>query len=199
MTMDEKFHGGYGWIFPHGDEYNIGVGSPQGILPMLKTYCKSLDIDITKKKSYHAGVVPYRFTLTSHTLDGAAIIGDAAGLTNPTTGGGIHAALYSGNLIATHTINTLEKEDYTKIHAYTHDIKNTQFLNPIHQKTSTYFMKWTNTDWEFFGNAANGLDMNDLTLLKSFLIGLKYPRYLLRARELLTIRKEMQLNQKYGF
>ena len=115
------------------------------------------------------------------------------------TGGGIHPALYSARVAAKYGIQSLEDEDYTRIHRYGKEIKKTEFLNPIHQKTMNYFKNWTNKDWEFFGEAADGLDMKDLTLLKSFLIGLKFPRYLLRSRELLTIRKEMQINQKYGW
>jgi flavin-dependent dehydrogenase len=120
-------------------------------------------------------------------------------MTNPATGGGIHAALYSGKLAGELSIKALETEDLKILNAFEKKIKKTQFLNPIHQRTANYFKKWTNEDWEFFGEATNGLDMADLTLFRSFLIALKYPRYILRARELLTIRKDMQINQKYGW
>jgi digeranylgeranylglycerophospholipid reductase len=199
MTMDEVFKGGYGWVFPRGDEYNVGIGGPQGNIKLLNDYCKSQNFDINKKKKLNAGLVPYNFDFSSRSRNGALIIGDAGGLTNPVTGGGIHSAMFSGKKAAELVNNALEQENYSIVKKYDSIIEKTMFLHPIHRKTAGYFKKWTNKDWGFFGNAANGLDMKDLTLLKSFIIGLKYPKYLLRSMELLTIRKEMQINQKYGF
>ena len=199
MTMDEVFKGGYGWVFPRGSEYNVGIGGPNGNIELLNNYCKSLNFDINKKRELNAGLVPYNFNFTSRSREGAIIVGDAGGMTNPVTGGGIHAAMYSGKKASELAVNALEQEDYSIVKKYDSIIEKTMFLHSIHRRTAKYFRKWTNNEWEFFGNAANGLDMADLTLLKSFIIGLKYPKYLSRSLELLTIRKEMKINQKYGF
>jgi geranylgeranyl reductase family protein len=199
MYMNASYKGGYGWVFPRGDEYNIGVGGPDADVSLLNSFCKSLDIKIEKKKESNAGLIPFNFNFETRAREGVMIVGDAAGMTNPATGGGIHAALFSGKAAGEITIQALESENLQMTKQYDEEIKKTPFLHPIHLRTARYFHNWTNKDWGFFGEAANGMDMADLTLFKSFLIGLKYPRYLLRARELLTIRKEMQINQKYGF
>ncbi len=199
MTMDEKFNGGYGWIFPRGDEFNVGVGNKNAKIDLLNNYCKKMGFEIKNKKRLIAGKVPFLFKFKTRALPGVMIVGDAAGMANPVTGGGIHAALYSGKIAGKIAVESLEKKDMKITEKYDKIIKKSMFLHPIHRKVSNYFQKWTNEDWKFFGNAADGLDMSDLTYFRSFLIGLKYPKYMLRARELLAIRKEMQINQKYGF
>ena len=199
MTMDEIFHGGYGWVFPRGDEYNIGVGSRDATLDLLNNYCKSLGFNIKKKKCLNAGKIPYFFDIKKRVIPGAIIVGDAAAMTNPVTGGGIHAAMYSGKIAGQLIAESLTKNNMEIMLKYDEIMKKSMFLHPIHRKVSDYFQKWTNKDWIFFANAANNLDMRDLTYLKSFKIGLKNPGYMIRARELLAIRKDMQINQKYGF
>jgi flavin-dependent dehydrogenase len=199
MYMKALYSGGYSWVFPRGDEYNIGLGGPYANISLLNNFCKSLDIKIEKKIKINAGLIPYFFQFDNRSIDGAIICGDAAGLANPVTGGGIHAALFSGKLAGEISVESLELQDLKFLKQFNKDILRTPFLDSIHQRTANYFRRWTDDDWRFFGEVANGLDMADLTLFKSFLIGLKYPRYLLRSRELLTIRKEMQINQRYGW
>lgn len=199
MTMDETFHGGYGWVFPRGDEYNVGVGSIDAKLKLLNNYCKSLGFDINKKKSFIAGKLPYYFDIKKRVIPGAIIVGDAAAMTNPVTGGGIHSAMYSGKIAGQLVAESLEKNNMEIMLNYDKIMKKSMFLHPIHRRVAYYFQRWTNKNWDFFADAADGLDMKDLTYFKSFKIGLKYPRYMLRAIELLSIRKEMQINQKYGF
>ena len=199
MTMGEVFHGGYGWVFPRGNEYNVGVGSRDAKLDLLNNYCKSLGFDIKKKKCLNAGKIPYFFDIKKRVIPGVIIIGDAAAMTNPVTGGGIHAAMYSGKIAGQLVAESLEKNNMQIMLKYDEIMKKSMFLHPIHRKVSYYFQRWTNKDWIFFADAAGGLDMKDLTYFKSFKIGLKYPRYMFRARELLAIRKDMQINQRYGF
>jgi digeranylgeranylglycerophospholipid reductase len=199
IIMDEVYKGGYGWVFPRGDEFNVGIGGPFGNPSLLNNFCKTLKFDVNKKKEVNAGLVPFNFRFKTRSMEGVVIIGDAGGMTNPATGGGIHAALFSGKVAGELIVKALELENLKILEKFDYEIKKTQFLNPIHQRTANYFKKWTNEDWKFFGEATNGMEMKDLTLFRSFLIGLKYPRYLLRARELLTIRKDMIINQKYGW
>ena len=199
MIMDETYNGGYGWIFPRNDEYNVGVGSIYGKKEMLHTLCKQYNFNKNLKTKKTGGLVPYHFHLSSRVTDRAIIIGDAAGLTNPVTGGGIHAALYSGQLAGKLISQALQSENDTILKQYDTIINKSLFLHPIHRKTAEYFQQWTNSDWTFLGNVAHGLDMADLSLIKCVSIGLHYPQYLLRAKELLTIRKDMKINQKYGW
>ncbi len=199
MHMDETYEGGYGWIFPRNDEVNVGIGSLTGSVHMLHQFCDRFSFDRSKKIRMTGGLVPYHFQMPSRVTDHAVIIGDAAGLTNPVTGGGIHAALYSGKQAGKLVSTCLQQNNPSALKRYDALIEQSLFLHPIHRRTSQYFQQWTNKDWHFLGDAAHGLDMADLSLLKCLKIGINHPRYLLRAKELLTIRKDMKLNQKYGW
>src|SRR5439155_20311826 len=42
--------------------------------------------------------IPYHFELRKYAENGVAVVGDAAGVTNPRNGGGIHPALWSGRV-----------------------------------------------------------------------------------------------------
>lgn len=110
---------GYAWIFPTGNHSaNIGLGMrldhfrKQGIdlESMLRQFLEFPEI---KKRLLNGGqlrdVATWQLNFGSqkrlqHTFDGALLVGDAAGLINPLTGGGIHNALVSARL-ATQTIN----------------------------------------------------------------------------------------------
>ncbi len=198
MYMDAALKGGYAWVFPRGDEYNIGIGGPFADKIYLQKFCISLGINPEKRKATNGGLLPYNFEFEQRTKNGCIIIGDAAGMTNPATGAGIHAGLASGKMAAEIAIEALRFEKFEILEKYDKKIRRTPFLDPAHFKAAQYFRNWTNDDWKFFGDAADGLEMDDLTLYKSFLISIKYPDYIMRAKELLTIRKAMKINKKYS-
>ncbi len=108
IFLSPDFEGGYGWLFPRGAEANLGLGlAPEAranLKPLLDTLRRQL---LTEGRigpgathltgglipvggiaglSGHIGVVP------------VLLAGDAAGLANPITGAGIHAAVLSGQL-----------------------------------------------------------------------------------------------------
>jgi len=195
----EEFKGGYGWVFPRGDEYNIGVGGIKANINQLKNFCKYLKIDVTKKIEMNKGVIPFNYNFISRGEKGIMIVGDAAGMTNPISGGGIHAALASGKLAGEIAVKAMEKEDVNITIKYDKKIKNTPFLNPVHLKGALYLQKWKQEDWKFLGKIMHKKDFSELTLWKSFVAGLKNPKYLLRGKEMLLIRKAMKINQKYGW
>ena len=106
---------GYAWIFPLGeDQANIGLGmrldtyrqQKDKLEEMLQRF---LDMPIIKSRLKRGGVVrdvaTWQLNFGSqkalqHVYDGALLVGDAAGLINPLTGGGIDNAIISGMLAA---------------------------------------------------------------------------------------------------
>ena len=112
--------GGYAWIFPKGSSIaNVGVGvkvSKAG----KRTAQDCLDQFIEKHPrhfqgasaiEFNCGGVPVRQTAEALTGDGLMIVGDAAQLVNPITGGGIHLALLSGRMAADIAAEALRKGD----------------------------------------------------------------------------------------
>jgi len=96
---------GYGWIFPKSDHINIGVGGSRsgGGKRLKAAMYKLAEIygiayeSITEIKGHH---LPMRHHDSAISIDGAALLGDAAGLVDPLSGEGIFAALQSGMAVA---------------------------------------------------------------------------------------------------
>lgn len=116
---------GYAWIFPIGEgQANLGLGMR---LDKYKNVDKSLedmvdvflDMPVIKKRLKNGGqlndIAKWQLDFGSQSMqrayDGALLVGDAAGLINPLTGGGIHNGLQSA-LFASEVIHgALAKDD----------------------------------------------------------------------------------------
>lgn len=91
---------GYAWIFPKRDELSVGLGAPP---------CHLRDAGITFEKLLVDYAIPlpetiHRFTYPTFssrellTWENTLLIGDAASLSDPSTGGGIYNAIRSAYL-----------------------------------------------------------------------------------------------------
>lgn len=100
---------GYVWVFPRSDHYSVGIcGSMNGqstaeLRRILEDCLTRAGLDYQSGKFY-AHILP---ALSQRTLrharvagDGWAMVGDAAGFTDPITGEGLYYALRSGELLA---------------------------------------------------------------------------------------------------
>jgi menaquinone-9 beta-reductase len=120
---------GYAWIFPYGDaKANIGLGMR---LDKFRTESSSLEkmldifmeIPAVKKRSGTNmtinNVATWQLNFGSkwdipRTFDGALLVGDAAGLINPLTGGGIHNGVISAKVAADVIHNAFCQNDFSK-------------------------------------------------------------------------------------
>ncbi|MBU0471815.1 MAG: NAD(P)/FAD-dependent oxidoreductase [Nanoarchaeota archaeon] len=102
---------GFGWIFPKKDTFNIGVGSYRQVY--LKERLDNL-VKLTGVKGKiletNGGLIPLGGSLLKFYSDNLMLVGDAAGHTNPLTGGGIPAAIFDGELAARILVEELESE-----------------------------------------------------------------------------------------
>jgi len=98
---------GYVWVFPKGDRSaNVGIGiSPRKCGPgrrprdFLDRFVSS-HFPQGKPIEYIMGGVPVCEPLDQTVADGLMIIGDAARISDPLTGGGIYNAMFTGKLAA---------------------------------------------------------------------------------------------------
>lgn len=109
--------GGYVWVFPKSEtSANVGLGISGNFTHLTSPYrslMKFLD-DTFPNASWSglvAGGVPTDKTLKHITAPGLMVVGDAARMVNPLSGGGIHAAMSSGKLAADTAVEALEKND----------------------------------------------------------------------------------------
>lgn len=95
---------GYGWVFPHGEDYAIGVGglnrkNSQSFRDLLKDYFDLLDINVDASQS-KGHPVPFGNYLTRPTGGSTLLVGDAGGYVDALSGEGIFYAQRTGELVA---------------------------------------------------------------------------------------------------
>jgi len=107
------FPGGYGWVFPKGDHFSIGVGGPAALSKWMMPYYerflgyfqrnlqessdRSINLETLSMRSWP---IPVRVEKSNFHSGRIMVAGDAGGLTDPLTGEGIYYAVRSGNLAA---------------------------------------------------------------------------------------------------
>ena len=110
-----SFPGGYGWVFPKGDHFSIGVGGPARLSKWMMPYYRKLmeylangygmrdtgnGIQILSTASLKSWPIPVRVKKSRFHNGRVIVVGDAGGLTDPLTGEGIYYAVRSGKLAA---------------------------------------------------------------------------------------------------
>jgi geranylgeranyl reductase family protein len=92
--------GGYGWIFPKKDHISAGVGGPAALSGAMTGYyqqfLKSTGIGFGETISLRSWPIPVNTGKTPVHSGRVMLTGDAAGLTDPLTGEGIHYSVRSG-------------------------------------------------------------------------------------------------------
>jgi len=102
---DSKIAPGYiAWVVPGVEVTQIGVAASRPAKPelglllrRLKSFCDVRDIRVSERRS---GLIPTGGTLRHIGTNRVMLIGDAAGMVSPATGGGIHTALRFGRRAA---------------------------------------------------------------------------------------------------
>ncbi|MEJ1967829.1 MAG: NAD(P)/FAD-dependent oxidoreductase [Rhizomicrobium sp.] len=102
---DSRIAPGYiAWAVPGVDSLQIGVAARRPAKPdlgelllRLKSVCDIREIKVTARRS---GLIPAGGTLRHLGTNRVMLVGDAAGMVSPLTGGGIHTALHFGRRAA---------------------------------------------------------------------------------------------------
>lgn len=108
VFLSQAYRGGYGWLFPKGGWAHVGVGVSATARPRLRALLEALAARLRDegriagpRRALIGGAIPVGGPLPPAAASRgrlALLAGDAAGLANPVTGAGIHAALVSGAL-----------------------------------------------------------------------------------------------------
>ena len=109
VFFEDRLYGGYGWLFPKGDEANVGLGmKSHGPAPV--SMGRALDELLSslrrkgkikgKPHSLTAGWIPAEAPRTI-TRGNVLLAGDAAGYTHPITGAGVLQAVMGGRMAGT--------------------------------------------------------------------------------------------------
>lgn len=113
--------GGYVWIFPKGDRTaNVGIGimgNKSGDGHRAKNYLDAfVEKNFPEGKTIELiiGGVSVCEPLACTVADGLIIVGDAARLSDPITGGGIYNAMYTGRLAAEVATEAIAEKNCSK-------------------------------------------------------------------------------------
>jgi flavin-dependent dehydrogenase len=103
IWLSDDFPGGYAWLFPKGDLANLGLGADKRFEDNLKEPLESLHRQLVREGLVGeeilyrtGGAIPVGGLREFLIVGRCLFVGDAAGLTHPITGGGISAAVVSG-------------------------------------------------------------------------------------------------------
>lgn len=106
MYLGKQFNKGYGWIFSKGDHANVGVGTEfktkKPIKMILNDFIKNKLLLSPKNIFFEGqGIVPTSGPIPETIRDNILIVGDAAGMVYPDSGGGIIPAMIAGKQCGT--------------------------------------------------------------------------------------------------
>lgn len=92
--------GGYGWVFPKGDHFNVGVGGWEEEGPRMREHladlCRAHGVGpdrLTETRGYR---LPLRRADSPLVQGRVVLVGDAAGVVDPLTGDGMYEAILTG-------------------------------------------------------------------------------------------------------
>ncbi len=104
--------GGYGWVFPKGDHFNVGVGGWDAEGPHLRRHlaelCAAHDVAVDRLADQRGYRLPLRLPGSPLVQGRALLIGDAAGVVDPLTGDGMYEAILTGRLASDTILDLLE-------------------------------------------------------------------------------------------
>ena len=177
--------GGYGWLFPKGDHINIGVGAfaPEADEAQLKQVTRDM---LTGYATQRLGVATLAHITGQHLgMGGHAYVprgrvllaGDAAGLSDPLTGEGIHSAIVSGQTAAAAILDS--KTDVAAAYA--------RRLRPL-QETLAFSHRAARA---FYADPERGFRAMRMPVLRSLILktyadGLPHTRMIAAMAKLLT-------------
>lgn len=103
VYLSPDYPGGYAWLFPKGDTANLGVGMGRGAVHLLRERLHALHRRLVEAGrvgdeilARTGGAIPVGGMRPRLVAGNVVFVGDAAGLTHPVTGAGIHPAVVSG-------------------------------------------------------------------------------------------------------
>lgn len=115
---------GYSWIFPKRSHLSIGTGAPRRYAKQLalrfEQFSRSSHLENGAVLQQRSHMLGFRRRQAPLALDRVLLVGDAAGLVDPNTGGGIGWALRSAQLASAAILSYLGGDtrtlgDYTKL------------------------------------------------------------------------------------
>lgn len=140
FVTDKRYSPEYAWVFPRGEIQNVGLlATGDGHdWERLDQFMKDRGVEgkILKREAYPIGFFGDRYQRGN-----VVLVGDAAGLTNPITKGGMAAVIHAADLLA-----RCVKEG--KVAEYEQRLRRHPLADPSFRPALAALRNWTNADFE---------------------------------------------------
>jgi len=167
---------GYAWVFPKGERSaNVGIGiqgSKSGENHRAKDFLNKFvqeKYPQAKTLEFIAGGVTVSHPLTSTVSDGLMIVGDAARVVDPITGGGIFNAMYTGKLAGETAVECINEGDCSKAALMSYDKRwrNSHVGRSLalNYKIKEYFLTLTDKKLNDLVHSVSRLDLKEYTVI----------------------------------
>jgi len=168
--FSSKWPGGYAWIFPRGDSYNIGVATfSRNPLKLLREFAAERGIRIEGR--FTSGVIPAGFDMKFYSLtDGGAsllLAGDAAGLTHPITYGGIYPAVMSGRLAGRLAGDAVSSGEALPPGRYDRLLRRSDFFVKSAPAVNRAIYSFSDEEFDFLGDLVGDRPISELSQLRA--------------------------------
>ena len=199
LYVGQRYDGGYAWIFPKGDAVNVGAGGHIDAHAATVAFCREHGMDPARREKTIAGTIPYRYDLAAYAIPGFAVAGDAAGVTNPMNGAGIHPGLFSGRVAGEFACTALEKEDLSLMAGYDRVLRTSPFLDPLLWWMIERVRRWSDRVMDDVGEELDGLDWRAVTVRFAASVIPRKPWLALHMREFLRMVRALELCEHFGW
>jgi len=164
--FDKRFSRHYAWVFPKKDMLNIGLA---GKFSQLDNFVNFLGFR-GKVLAKEAGAIPVGGIPKRIVRGNVVLIGDAASMTNPLSGGGIAPIIHAAPILC---------RNIDRLDAYEREIKKHPMFGSVVLRAKDTLMRATNDDMEKMGKVVDGKVFEEMGF--SDLLGaLRYPALLLK-------------------
>lgn len=180
--FDRRFSRHYAWVFPKKDMLNVGLA---GKFSQLDDFVNFLGLK-GRVLAREAGAIPVGGIPKKIVGENTALIGDAASMTNPLSGGGIAPIIYAAPVLC---------GNMDRLDAYEREIKNHPMFGSVVLRAKNTLMRATNDDMEKMGRVVDGKVFEDMGF--SDLLGaLRHP---LLLPKMVVIGKGMIPAMRWGW
>lgn len=164
--FSSEYPHGYAYVFPRG-----GGLVNAGVVLKGRNIRQANDVFLRKNEirpiENRGGGIPFLVKLKRYYGWRAMLVGDAAGLTNSITYGGIYAAIMSGRLSAKAGTHAIEKGmEFPK--SYEKDLKKSDFFQRNSEKDHNMVYQMKEGDMELLGKIAGGRYLDEVSVMSSF-------------------------------
>ena len=197
--VGSAYPAGYAWCFDRGSELNVGVVADAEPRPLLDAFCRARGLDPSSRASMARGPIPVGGPNPRMAGDGIVTVGDAAGLPNPCSAGGIHPALHSGRVAAEHLVRALEAGPVGPLDGYEREMRGTPFCDPCLMEGRRLMDSSTDGDWDGLTSVLEGQDTKRMTPRRALLRALARPRTLRAVMRMRGLMPSFRIYAVYGW